>query len=95
LTTDKLGKEYKNDIFVSDIKYGNIYHFKLNNDRTGFVLNGTLADKVASGEDSTEQIEFASGFGGITDMQVGPDGYLYVLVFDRDDGRIFKIVPKG
>jgi aldose sugar dehydrogenase len=95
LTTDKLGQEYKNDIFVSDIKYGNIYHFKLNKDRTGFILNESLADKVATGEDNTEQIEFASGFGGITDMQVGPDGYLYVLVFDREDGRIFKIVPRS
>jgi glucose/arabinose dehydrogenase len=95
LTTDKLGQEYKNDIFVSDIKYGNIYHFKLNKDRTGFILNESLADKVATGEDNTEQIEFASGFGGITDMHVGPDGYLYVLVFDREDGRIFKIVPRS
>ncbi len=95
LTTDKLGQEYKNDIFVSDIKYGNIYHFKLNKDRTGFILNESLADKVATGEDNTEQIEFASGFGGITDMRVGPDGYLYVLVFDREDGRIFKIVPRS
>ena len=34
LTTDKIGQEYKNDILVSDIKYGNIYHFKLNNERT-------------------------------------------------------------
>ena len=64
---------------------------KLNKDRTGFILNRTLADKVATGEDNTEQIEFASGFGGITDMQIGPDGYLYVLVFDRLDGRIYRI----
>ena len=91
LTTDKLGSQYRNDLLVADVKYGNIYHFKLNNDRTGFILNGTLADKVATGEDNTEQIEFASGFGGITDMQIGPDGYLYVLVFDRLDGRIYRI----
>ena len=91
LTTDKLGSQYRNDLLVADVKYGNIYHFKLNKDRTGFILNGTLADKVATGEDNTEQIEFASGFGGITDMQIGPDGYLYVLVFDRLDGRIYRI----
>src|SRR6476619_7901590 len=85
LSTDKLGSQYRNDLLVSDVKYGNIYHFKLNKDRAGFILNGALADKVGSGEDNTEQIEFASGFGGITDMQLGPDGYLYVLVFDKED----------
>ena len=32
-----------------------------------------------------------SGFdGGITDLQVGPDGYLYVLTFV---GSIYRIVP--
>ena len=93
LTTDKLGEKYENDMFVADVKYGNIYHFKLDDDRRSIILNGSLADKVASGEDSTEQIEFASGFGGITDLQIGPDGYLYVLVFDRDDGRIYRISP--
>ena len=46
LTTDKIGQEYKNDIFVSDVKYGNIYHFKLNNERTGFILNGSITDKL-------------------------------------------------
>ena len=92
-SSDKLGEKYKNDIFVGDIKYGNIYHFKLNKDRTGFILNGALADKVASGEDGTEQIEFAEGFGGITDLEIGPDGYLYVLIYDSDDGRIYRISP--
>ena len=28
--------------------------------------------------------------GGITDLQVGPDGYLYVLTFA---GSIYRIVP--
>ena len=37
LTTDKIGQEYKNDMFVSDIKYRNIYHFKLNIERTSFI----------------------------------------------------------
>ena len=92
-SSDKLGEKYKNDIFVGDIKYGNIYHFKLNKDRTGFILNGALADKVASGEDGTEQIEFAEGFGGVTDLEIGPEGYLYVLIYNSEDGRIYRISP--
>jgi aldose sugar dehydrogenase len=93
LNSDKLGKQYENDIFVADINYGNIYHFKLDPNRTGLLLDGPLADKVADkGED--QQVIFAHGFGGITDLEVGPDGYLYVLTFDKVDGTIFRIVPK-
>jgi hypothetical protein len=33
---------------------------------------------------------FAGGFGGITDIQVGPDGNLYVLSYPY--GKIFRIV---
>lgn len=87
LNSSKLGEKYKHDIFVGDIKYGNIYHFKLNKDRTGLDLSGDLADKVASGEDGSEQIKFVNGFRGITDIEIGPDGYMYVLVFDNEDGK--------
>ncbi|MGB8160805.1 MAG: hypothetical protein WCE93_11725 [Nitrososphaeraceae archaeon] len=65
----------------------------MNKDRTGFILSGTLRDKVASGEDGTEQIEFAEGFGGITGLEIGPYGYLYVLSYDNEDGRIHRIPP--
>jgi glucose/arabinose dehydrogenase len=93
LNSDKLGKQYENDIFVGDINYGNLYHFKLDQNRTGLVLDGPLADKVADkGED--QPVVFAHGFGGITDIEVGPDGYLYVLTFDKVDGTIFRIVHK-
>ena len=70
-----------------------MYHFKLNKNRTSFILNGALGDKVVSGEDGTEQIKFAEGFGGIADLEIGPDGYLYVLIYDNEDGRIYSISP--
>ena len=34
---------------------------------------------------------FAKGFGGITDLEVGPDGYLYVVSIGL--GKIFRIGP--
>jgi hypothetical protein len=34
---------------------------------------------------------FGHGFGTITDLQVGPDGYLYVLSYTS--GAIYRIVP--
>jgi len=34
LNSEKLGKQYENDMFVSDIINGNLYHFDLNEERT-------------------------------------------------------------
>jgi glucose/arabinose dehydrogenase len=91
LNSDKLGKQYENDMFVGDIKKGNLYHFDLNQARTGLVLNGTLANKISNTASDSEPIIFATGFEeGITDLQVGPDGYLYVLTLA---GSIYKITP--
>jgi len=92
LDSVKLGKQYQNDMFVGDYKNGNIYHFKLDQSRTGLALNGTLANKVSNTAQDSEPLILASGFdGGITDLQVGPDdGYLYVLTFT---GSIYRIVP--
>jgi glucose/arabinose dehydrogenase len=94
LDTDKLGQEYKNDIFVGDVNNGNIYHFDLNKDRTELVLTGKLSDKVAnsSAEIDESDIVFGQGFGGITDIEVGPyDGNLYVV--SSKEGKIFRIAP--
>jgi aldose sugar dehydrogenase len=91
LDSDKMGKKYRNDMFVADFNSGNIYHFELNQKRTALSLNGSLADKVADTNAENKDITFGSGFKTITDMQVGPDGYLYIL--DYDLGAIFRIVP--
>ena len=89
--SSKFGEGYENDMFVADFNHGNIYHFDLNNNRTGLSLNGPLEDKVADKPAELKDIIFAKGFGGITDLQVGPDGYLYVLSY----GKIFRIIPKN
>ncbi len=91
LNTNKLGLEYENDVLVGDIKYGNIYSFNLNKDRKSLDLAGPLADKVAEKRKELSNAIFAHGFGAITDLEIGPDGYLYVLVYDKQDGRIYQI----
>ena len=92
LNSNKMGSLYKNDMFVADDLNGNIYHFKLNPQRTGLLLpTGPLANGVANSSDSLDQIIFGKGFGGITDLKVNPyDGNLYVLTFDQ--GTIYRIV---
>jgi hypothetical protein len=39
----------------------------------------------------SENITFGDGFGGISSLNVGPDGYLYVISFIN--GAIYKIMP--
>ncbi len=90
LNSDRLGTQYENDIFVGDISKGNLYHFDLNEDRTQLVLEGSFADKVAAADDENEGIIFGQGFGAITDIEVGPDGYLYIVGIK---GTVYRIVP--
>jgi aldose sugar dehydrogenase len=93
LNSDKLGKQYQNDMFVADYHGGNIYHFKLNQNRTGLVLNGTLADKIANNAQELDDIIFVAGMGAITDLQLSPyDGYLYAVSFSG--GKIYRILPE-
>lgn len=94
LHSDRLGEQYQNDIFVGSIVTGNIYHFDLNQDRTQLVLTGELEDKIAETRETGEQdIVFGEGFAGISDLEVGPDGYLYVVSLGQ--GKIFRIVPSN
>jgi glucose/arabinose dehydrogenase len=79
LNSSKLGKEYKNDLFVGDFHNGYLYHFDLNQKRDGLLLKGLLPDKLANNNDELKQVIFGRGFGAITDIEVGPDGYLYVM----------------
>jgi glucose/arabinose dehydrogenase len=93
LNSDKLGTQYRNDIFVSDVHNGRIYHFKLNNERDDLVLPEALAGKFVESPLNlgAEDIVFGDGFGGITDLTVGPDGYLYVVSIGQ--GKVFRILP--
>jgi aldose sugar dehydrogenase len=75
LNSDKLGKEYENNMFVDDINNGNLYRFTLNEARDDIVLNNTyvggaaaLTDKKVDNTVESISITFGQGFGGITDI---------------------------
>ena len=92
LNSTELGAQYQFDLFVGDINHGNLYHFKPNPTRDGFVFSGVgLADLVADNGTELDEVIFGTGFNGITDLKVGPDGLLYVVSFG--DGRIYAIAP--
>jgi aldose sugar dehydrogenase len=91
LTSSALGEEYENDIFVGDASNGTIYRFELNENRSALALEGALDDTVANTPEEAENAVFGTGFGGITDIKTGPDGYLYILSFV--EGALFRVAP--
>src|ERR671914_10993 len=62
-------------------------------ERNGLILPEALANKIIQTPASPglEDVIFGQGFAGITDVEVGPDGYLYVVSIGQ--GKIFRIVP--
>jgi glucose/arabinose dehydrogenase len=90
-----LGINYENSIFVGDVNLGYLYNFKLNPDRMSLLFDnsGPLSDKVADTPYEMQKggIILGKGFGTITEIQVGPDGNLYVLNLFGDIYRISSI----
>ena len=84
-------------MFVGDFNNGRIYDFKLNGsiskNATGMhkkSCNLIISNTWMSGY--TEKMIFGKGFNGITDIKIGPDGYLYIV--SHFGGTIFRIAPK-
>ncbi len=93
MSSDKLGSQYVNQLFVGDVHNGRIYHLGLTADRMHLALPGPLSGKVIKNAQTggLDEIIFGQEFGGITDLKIGPDGYLYVVSIGL--GKIFRIVP--
>jgi aldose sugar dehydrogenase len=104
LNSSKIGDKYMNNIFVGDIgdlTDGYLYYFEVNEDRTGIKFDGNsnsiqtgLTDLVADNEQEMSAISLGTNFDGITDIETGPDGFLYILTLDREtdgEGKIYKI----
>ena len=99
LNSDKLGTQYQNNMFVGDVNNGLLYRFVLNEARddisfdNGYTGNtALLADKEVNDPKENQPFIFGQGFGGITDIEVGPDGFMYVLSYT---GSLFRIVPSS
>jgi glucose/arabinose dehydrogenase len=93
--TDNLGSKYKDNLFVGSVKNGTVFNFPLDDTRMHLVLTGPLSDKKADTNHETGDVIFGRNFGVITDLQIGPDGNLYILSNYKHDGTIFKITAKN
>jgi aldose sugar dehydrogenase len=92
MNTTKLGEKYYNMLLIGDYNQGNIYIVSLDNKRENIFLDKSkknLLDKVVHDDDEANSLLFGTGFGGISDIEIGPDGYLYVLSFK--EGKLYMI----
>jgi glucose/arabinose dehydrogenase len=86
---------YDDMALVGDSNNGNLYRFPLNPARDGFNLAAFtgLSDLVADDIDERHAVRIGSGFSGITDLEQGPDGAIYVVSIGG--GAIYRISGGG
>jgi len=83
---------YNSSLFVGDCITGNLYKFELNENRDDFEFASILLqDKMANKDEAMDEIIIGTGFGCVTDIERGPDGFLYVV--SLSEGTIFRILP--
>ena len=83
---------YDNSLFVGDCNTGNLYKFELNENRDGFEFTSSfLKDNVINKNETMDEIIIGTGFGCVTDIERGPDGFLYVV--SLSEGTIYRILP--
>ena len=86
------------NLLVGDNNCGQLYRFVPNAARDGLSFTSpALLDRVADNNAATcsaemSEILFGSGFGVITDLENGPDGWLYVV--SLTGGAVFRIGPR-
>jgi glucose/arabinose dehydrogenase len=100
LNSSAFGSIYENGIFAGDITSGILYYFQPNAERTGMGLENDplLNDMVADSDDELSGVTLGTGFTGISEIETGPDGNLYILTYDRENegqGSLMKILPSS
>jgi len=82
---------YSETLFVGGCN-GRVYNFTLDESHAGFVFsNPELSDLVLDIGDDPSEIQWGSGFGCITDIEIGPDNFMYIVSIST--GKIYRILP--
>jgi len=85
-----LPSDIRSKAIVGDNNFGNLYLFPMNSSRNAFTLTGGNADLVADSAAERDQYRLGNGWGVTTDIEVGPDGWLYVV--DLANGTVRRIM---
>ncbi len=86
-----LGPAYDDVALVGDFNLGHLYRLPLNVGRSGFALGDIagLVDLVADSAGERDLLRLGTGFGGIADLEVAPDGSIYVVSIGA--GAIYRL----
>lgn len=83
------GEAYDNAVLIGDVVNSGLWLLRLDPvTRERFILEGDLADGVFDSGDSFGPI--GTGFGIVTDIQLGDDGQVYVVSLN---GNIYRVTP--
>jgi hypothetical protein len=94
-TGGALGPAYDQVALISDFNNGNIYRMQLTPARTAFAFDDVmgLSDRVADSAAERDLVRLGTGFGGLSDLQRGPDGAIYVVALGGTIHRIISVNP--
>ncbi len=88
--TGRYGAEIPQSVLVGDNNYGNIYRFPLTPTRDDISpASAELEDRVLDSLDVADPLYWARGFSVLTDIEVGPDGFVYAV--GMRDSSVFRI----
>jgi glucose/arabinose dehydrogenase len=85
-----LGAAFDHVVLVGDYNFGRIHALPLNESRTALDVSSTpgLEDLVADTDAEVDAHVVGEEFGQITDLEIGPDGALYVVTIG---GNVFRV----
>lgn len=89
--TKRFPYDLRDDCVFADSNFGNLYFAEMRVGRDNFKLPAGLGDKVADNSTERDAIKWGAGWSAATDIQVGADGYLYVVSLGL--GKILRIRP--
>ena len=80
-----------NHVIVGDNNTGSLFFCEMKSSRVDFKLPSGVGDKVVDNTTERNRLLWGSGWGVVTDAQIGPDGYLYVV--NLAGNRILRVRP--
>ncbi len=98
VASKRLGCALEHRLLVGNVNCDSLQRFELDAARTGLAFgSAALQDLVANNPDTCadeqDEIAFGTGFGIVTDIENGLDGFVYVLSLSR--GEIYRIRPQA
>ncbi len=92
LRSARFDADLRDQCVIGESNNSQLYLFQMNDRRNGFVFTDSrLQDLVADDSDERNLNAWGTNWGVVSDLKIGPDGYLYVISHLAD--RIYRIRP--